>query len=250
MSTLLFSHVPKTAGTSLRSLAQAHTPDVVFAYEGQLALGNPDLAFMQRFRAGSMPRLVMGHFSYGVHRLLGIAPRYVTVLRDPIERIVSLYRYQKTLPSSPFAEHFRQGMSLKDFVQSGITEQTNNHMARICAGIPPDAGLVLRDSWLLGCALHNVRRHYVLVGRQDNLNEFLRAFAGMLGWPPLAMPHENRTVGPPVHVDPATDAVLRDYNALDLELFDRLCADHDAHGLPGDLRDHSLQGDQAASLAG
>jgi hypothetical protein len=219
---LLFSHIPKTAGTSLRQLTDNHTPEVVYAYDGQLALGNPNLAFIQAFRQRSRPALLMGHFSYGVHRLLGLMPRYVTVLREPVERVVSLYRYQKSLPNSPFAAHFGQGMTLRAFVTSGITEMTNNHMCRIAAGVPPDAGMVITDRWLLGYALHNMRRHYTLVGFQDTLAEFVEAFTSLLDWPRSAMPHVNVTPGPMVQIDAATRDAILEHNELDVELYDAM----------------------------
>lgn len=95
--TLLISHIPKTAGTSLRRLVSAMSDDVLWIYDRELQLNNPDVEFLADFRRKPPPSVVMGHFSYGSHRLLGIEAEYATVLRNPYERIVSLYRHQKSL---------------------------------------------------------------------------------------------------------------------------------------------------------
>lgn len=50
--TLLLSHIPKTAGTSLRRLVEKCHPDVVlYAYHGELSLLNPQLDFVNSFRS-------------------------------------------------------------------------------------------------------------------------------------------------------------------------------------------------------
>jgi hypothetical protein len=219
--TLLISHVPKTAGSSLRALVTKFNPDTVFVYEGrELALGNPNIEFIRSFRAVAAPRVVMGHFSYGVHRLIGTTPSYATVLREPVERVVSFYRFQKSLPHSPFAAHFKAGISLSDFVRSEITETTNNHMCRMIAGIPPEAGLLINDQWLLDLALHNLRRHYVLVGMVEKLDLFVSEIARWLGWGPFEIPRENQTQGDVIELTPEDRAAVTEANRLDIALFE------------------------------
>lgn len=229
--TLLLSHIPKTAGTSLRRLVEKCHPDVVFAYHGELSLLNPQLDFVNSFRSrpGGAPSVLMGHFSYGVHRLLQLQPTYATVLRHPLDRVVSLYRYQKSLPDSRFAHHFQQQISLREFVQRGLTEMTNNHACRVIAGIAPDAGMLINERWLLDLALHNLQRHYLLVGTLDNLSDFLAALGARLHWPPLAFPKENVTMGPTLELDSTTRDCILEHNALDLALYQHVLATGQAH---------------------
>jgi hypothetical protein len=218
---LLFSHVPKTAGTSLRALATRLTPDTAFVYSGEFALGNPNIDFIKEFREKPSPPLIMGHFSYGVHRFIGTPPRYALVMRDPVMRIISLYRMiYRDAPNSPYAKFFRENGTLKDFVAGGFTEQTNNHVTRMCAGIPPDAGLLIKDRWLFECALHNLRRHYVLIGLIERLELFVAAMGKLLGWPETQVPMENVGTGEQVILDTETRSLIEDHNALDFELYE------------------------------
>ena len=216
---LLLCHVPKTAGTALRHLVQALAPGTCFAYGRQLSLLDPDLDFIDRFRKSPLPPVVMGHFSFGVHRFLAVPPRYAIVLREPVARVVSLYRYQRSLPDSPFAAHFHEDASLAAFVRSGITEMTNNHMCRMVAGIAPDVGKVITGSWLLDCALHNLERFFPLVGTHERLDDFLAGLRAQMRWPEGTLPRENVTPGDYPSVDDATMDVLLERNALDMALY-------------------------------
>ena len=161
--TYLISHIPKTAGTSLKTLVINLNPDTTLIYGGELSLGCPDLEFSMRFRDSTKPKLIMGHFSYGAHRLLAIEPKYITILREPISRVISLYYFLKTQPNHPLAAYFNEGISINEFVSLEITEMTNNHMCRIIAGIAPEAGMNINDEWLLDLAIHNIKQHYVSI---------------------------------------------------------------------------------------
>jgi hypothetical protein len=211
---------------SLRALVERNSPDALFLYNAELSLGNPNIDFIANFRNSPKPSVVMGHFSYSVHRMLGVAPCYVTVLREPIARVVSLYRYWRANPDPAVAAYFKAGISLHDFVTKEITEQTNNHMCRMIAGIPPEAGLSLNEQWLLELAIHNLKRHYALVGTQERLPEFIVALGRQLNWGAVDVPRINESTGDPVKLDDRTRKVIADRNALDIKLYEYVTSSH------------------------
>lgn len=206
------------------------SPNTVWAYDAELSLGNPNLEFIRQFRENTAPSVLMGHFSYGVHRILRLQPQYITVLRNPVERVISLYRYQKQLPQSAFAEYFRQGLSLYDFVGRGITEMTNNHACRVIAGIAPDAGMVIHERWLLELALHNLQRHYLLVGTLENIDHFILALGELLNWQSMEFPRENVTHGEQFELDQLTRDCIIKNNQLDIELYEYVLARYSRQG--------------------
>ena len=89
---LFFTHVPKCAGSSLRkSMIELSVDKNLIWRPGGI---RPLVGSRRDFR------YVVGHFPYGIHRL--IHPRsearkrtriYFTVIRDPIQQMISLYRY-------------------------------------------------------------------------------------------------------------------------------------------------------------
>lgn len=217
--TLLILHIPKTGGISLRKLVADFHPDVKFVYHGELRQINPNLDYIKKFREATKPQIVMGHFGYGAHRLLGIAPAYATVLREPVARVVSHYRMEQSTPLSLFRDYLDAGMSLREFVGDQVTDITNNYMCRIIAGVPTEAGMVINERWLLDLAIHNLRRHYVLVGTLERYPPFIAALGRRFGWGAFEIPRENVTVGPAIQLDKKTHDLIVEMNSLDIELF-------------------------------
>lgn len=219
-SPLLITHIPKTAGTSLRNVLAKLSSGVVQIYGGELALASPDIEFIRRFRASPKPRAVMGHFSYGIHRLLGVPPRYAAVFREPTERIISLYRHQKRSPSPQYVDRMNADMSLEDFVYSAITEMTNNHMCRIIAGIPPESGLIINADWLLDLAIHNLQRHFEIVGTVDQFEKAIEKFSHALDLGGVVALGDNVSRNARPELNERTMQVLREFNELDFRLYD------------------------------
>ena len=99
--TLLFMHIAKTGGTSVRrSLANAYDKrERAFVYDpgdlrGAVSRDQfPELPAEVRARL----RLVIGHFPFGLHAYIDRPFRYVTVVRDPVDRVVSLYYHYRNL---------------------------------------------------------------------------------------------------------------------------------------------------------
>jgi hypothetical protein len=164
----------------------------------------------------------MGHFSFGVHRMLGVKPRYVSIFRRPIDRIVSLYRHNLRAPDPRYAGPLAAGMTLREFVGSSISEDTNNHMCRIVAGIPPESGLVIHARWLFELAIHNLDRHYEIVGVQEQAHGIAAKIAIAMGCEPRALPMHNVSEDVPPRLDDETLSVIRDFNALDILLYEHV----------------------------
>jgi hypothetical protein len=220
--TLLLSHIPKTAGTSLRRLVARHTPEAMFVYGPQLSLGTPDIAFAARFRLRAPPPIVMGHFSFGVHRLLGLPPLYATVLREPVARVISLHTFWKSLSVADRPAFFSDDLTLEILATEPVTEHANNHMCRIIAGIPPESGLSIDDDWLLELALHNLERHYALVALIEEIGPFVDHLARRHGWGEYALPFENRSRSELVDVAPRVLAAIAERNRLDIKLVEHV----------------------------
>lgn len=89
MSSPIFMHIPKTAGSTLRTLITSN-------YEScqVLSLYGSDHKVLTNATAhvGKLSdyKLIQGHVPYGIHRFLGLrTARYFTFMRDPVERFTS-----------------------------------------------------------------------------------------------------------------------------------------------------------------
>jgi hypothetical protein len=95
MRTLFFTHIPKTAGTVMRTAVfkPAVNSSDCYGYEGirSAVTSNADFG------------LLVGHYPYGVHHLYGVStPRYFVLLRRPIERAISHYYFIKDANSPTY----------------------------------------------------------------------------------------------------------------------------------------------------
>ncbi|WP_439550671.1 hypothetical protein [Falsiroseomonas sp.] len=176
----VFLHVPKTAGSSLRTvLSRQYGARHVLYFD--LGIGDPrpmpDIAAAVRERmAGRDIRLVTGHQFLGLHQALREPCHYFTLLRDPVERALSEYFYAFTYP------HHAQ----RDAIVSGALSPLDYLMAegRGDAQARQIAGRTTRP--VLEAALANLDSTVLVAGIAEDFDRSLLLMARRLGWaPPL-----------------------------------------------------------------
>jgi hypothetical protein len=215
---IIFLHIPKTAGTSVRQIVRkeypgrqclfiySHTPEFFASIQAQLPAA----------------RAVYGHVSFGIHEVLGIRGRYVTFLRDPVRRVVSFYNHQRRKRGSEFYHQIKKGLTLREMLQSGICHQVNNHMVRIVAGyegIEP-----IDDTAVFQRAVSNMDRSFELVGLVERLPESVALLGRRLGFQRQhRIPRRNVNFRPrSQNLDEGTLADIRAANRLDLMLYEHV----------------------------
>src|SRR5262245_21353372 len=93
--TLLLMHIPKTAGTSTRWIAEQQYPvgTIHQLYPGH----EPQIVALVEAARLRDSAVVMGHFRFGLHDRLPGGGRYVTFLRNPIDQVISHYHHLQTV---------------------------------------------------------------------------------------------------------------------------------------------------------
>jgi hypothetical protein len=122
---IVFLHIPKTGGTTI----QRHFERV----HGERYLRLPGVARI----AAAMPTLsdydvIVGHIDRTIEQYIP-TPRYYTMLRNPVARLLSLYRWWHDYDSHSAMEAIRnvQHMSFREFVEHpGYEMHTVNGMCR------------------------------------------------------------------------------------------------------------------------
>lgn len=144
----LFLHIPKTAGSSFRTTLARHLqPDCNINIEGRRGTKRRHVAFAEaidEFLALDKDKhfvFASGHINMAeamrIQRNLGRPVRLLTMLREPVQRVISDYRYQLT-PAHPTHERFRTAFpTLESFAES---PRSQNKMLRYLAlpGEPVD----------------------------------------------------------------------------------------------------------------
>lgn len=119
---ILFTHIPKTSGTSLdKELIEANFPLESIFYHGNIKKIVP--AFYQKYQ------VISGHFTYGLHLFSPRKVKYMTFLREPIDRAVSYYYFIQQAKHRDRA--YAESVTLKEFYEN---KKFHNHQTRMLSG--------------------------------------------------------------------------------------------------------------------
>jgi hypothetical protein len=218
--TLILLHIPKTAGTTLRSVLLQQYDDgaVCCVYDGSPAhmslaeFAELNTAQKRKYRA------IIGHLRYGMHSYLPINQpyTYAAVLRHPTKRVLSLYNH---LMNDQFAG---RASGVSDFIKKFRIDQFDNYQVRCLSGVYAEFGKC--DERMLQTAMQNLVSNFALVGVTEMLDETLFAASKTLGWKPVS--YLNKNLGSAMRrqvaaeVGPKDIRLIEKYNTLDLRLYE------------------------------
>jgi hypothetical protein len=188
---LLLLHIPKTAGTALRSALRTDpfTDRQIWLYPGPPGIPLEHLLFLTESQLASMECLV-GHFVYGFHKLLPGPSEYATILRDPVERCVSLYFHMRAKSDDP--QHPARTLSMERYFASAQNTELDNVMVRLLTGKTREflaPGAVDRST--LEEAIENIHRQFSYIGIQPRLAEAVEDLGRRINVVPLELKEEN-----------------------------------------------------------
>jgi hypothetical protein len=217
---LCFLHIPKTAGTTLTAILESKfdRPEICPAEMwGDLKDYTPEKL--------ATYRLIRGHFLYDICNYLPQKPVFVTMLRDPIDRIISAYEFMKTCipirPEAILTQEKARSMTLKEFVcdpsTPAIVNDQTRHLSRDIRGQYPD---LKRREWL-EIAQENLA-DFAFFGLTEQFNPSMSLLTYTFGWQPIAE-FQNLMVGDrkTKRSELAQDVIdaIAERNQLDMELY-------------------------------
>ena len=225
----LFIHIPKTGGTTLSRLVRWGTGKRRFLHFWRSP--TPEiLAAGLRAR----PDVVFGHLAYGFHRWFDVPgdvaePRhwtYACFLRDPVERIVSHYHYQRARAVA----HLAKECTLAEYAERADL----NMMTRLLCGAhsgawwnhpergyrPPDpARNPPVTETMFQLAAHRLRHEFGFVGLTERFDDSLIVMSRVLGTPLVASHHGNRSPRRGEGPDRQTRELIRRHACWDVRLY-------------------------------
>lgn len=214
--TVLFLHLPKTGGITLGCALRWQYwwhPTYSTAWKSPSA-PDPftDLSHAQRTRL----RLVKGHVVYGLHQFLDTPCTYVTMIRDPVRRVLSLFYFiRQNWPDSEVG-----GMSLREYLESSHPSYAPNDQVCRIAGHDPDRnGPATEDT--LDQAKKHIDDHFAVCGLTERFDESVVLMQHRLNWSKPAFYVRSNTNTKRPRAEAIDEGLLRRIRAdqeLDLKL--------------------------------
>ncbi len=165
----IFLHVPKTAGTTFRAILERNYPEreICAVYPNNAKYHQPDQVseFSQKKKDGFA--CFFGHVSFGFHKRIGRDIPYIAFLRNPVDRVISLYHHIMS-HDRRFAE---KKISIVKFIQGYKNIQADNQQVRILSGANPTFGRVTEE--MLWNAIENIENRFAFVGLTEYFDESL-----------------------------------------------------------------------------
>ena len=228
---LVFLHIPKAAGTSQRSAFQKH-----YGAENIFWVGRDCPPNIKRYpRAEVGQRLIVGG-----HKLLSFYPRdfdplYCAILRDPVQRAISLFGYytRPSLARSALGKRTRADV-LENMRKKGIDPDSMLLSIRKCRSFRREISnfqcrYLSRGGSTLAAVRKSFRKLDHAIGTMHSHEQFHRELSDLLGWPeepPVKVNRSRDNYSAPFLQDAELVALIRELNQEDQRLVEWVENEH------------------------
>ncbi|EFA86236.1 hypothetical protein PPL_00798 [Heterostelium album PN500] len=209
----LYLHVPKTGGNSIIYLFRK-TFGSVKAYQQWIHPSYIDRNVVSGRKA------VVGHYNYGIHSYLNKEEQqtysYMTMLRDPIDRVISHYYYHREQINDE-GHQLAMQLDFKEWIKKSPRGQ--NEQTRVLAGISVEAEpLVTNESFRQ--ALYHLRK-MKFVGITERFTESIVLMKYYCGLTDLTEVKSNKRKATTNLSSIPQDVIdlIREYNWMDILLY-------------------------------
>jgi sulfotransferase famil protein len=238
--TLIFCHVPKTAGTTLNRIIESqYNPLRIHSIPGAKRIVGIERFKRLPERRRRRIQVLKGHIEYGLHAYLPQPSTYMTMLREPVAQVISSYYYGLSSKAHPLYEIMNaRDTTLEDYVD--LAQWANNLQTKLLGGIPmakvqPFESLAIAkrgeivppekflgahaDDSTLAAAKRNLEREFSVVGVTDRFDESVALMIVNYRWDvPFYQKFRETKKRPPEKIDDAVIEKIRTLNVFDIEL--------------------------------
>lgn len=215
-STLIFIHIPKTAGTTfLQILSKNYSADRSFTVDGLKMVESIETYKKLSLSDKQNLELIKGHFTLNLHSYLpGGNFSYVTFLREPFDHFISTYYYIKRTKEHNYYNEVNKMKSIEEFIDFRYKNNQDNLQTRHMSGSATDMSYNPIDFCLEGdkyfeIAKSNITNLVEHVFVSEHFDEALIYLKHKLGWKNITYRKANVTKDRPAKEKFSSDILDR-----------------------------------------
>ncbi|MEM5882524.1 MAG: sulfotransferase family 2 domain-containing protein [Candidatus Aenigmatarchaeota archaeon] len=185
MNVFFFVHIPKCGGTTITKLFVDYFGEEYTLYEGQKnyhqILKSGDKNILKKYK------FVSGHFCYGIHNLFEQKPIYISIVREPISRVLSAIKFIKSAPEHylyPVLKDLSVDSCLKELIRFNETRLYTHQCVMIAGkhGNFDEVKQIINDN-------------YFVVAPFDRINDLITILEVFIFKSPVKRLHLNKSEG-------------------------------------------------------
>lgn len=226
---VIFLHIQKTGGITLqRILRRKLGLPLALRLLSSIHSKSQTLTLEEALRSKRLSdRYCAGHFCFGVHQVLPQPFTYITILREPVSRIISLYHYSQTNPTAYYHKH-ALNKSLEEFALKTPLMELDNGQVRFLAG-DDNSYFINRTpvgecrSELLETAQKNMDQHFSFIGITEYFDQSVLLLSKNMSWRNSLFLRRNSANGKnsyQINIPETLRQEIAHKNYLDIQLYE------------------------------
>ena len=176
--TIIFLHISKTAGKSLRKVItkQYRGKEIFYFYPNPT---QEELESLKQKKSEQEVKVLLGHYRYGIHEYLQRPYTYITFLRNPVDQVISHYYH---LVRSKKAVHMQVVSDIKSLRSFADFEWARNLQTGYLTGIYDIREVEKDPEGALSLAKKRLLEDIFQFGITERFDESLLLLREKLGW--------------------------------------------------------------------
>lgn len=196
---LFYLHITKAGGSTLRAIIEKQYSGKFFSMYDAPQPNYKKLRIFYNRDENDWKKITVigGHLFFGQHAAFPQKKfKYITMLRKPLDRIISHYYYRKSRSADDQLRLYKlikSGMTLKDVIEAGEVNHWVNEQCMVIAGVRDFSRAY--DSEILEIAKLHLKNFFT-VGLTEKFGKSVEQFSKILGWTRTTTTHRKLNVTP------------------------------------------------------
>ncbi|WP_264739378.1 sulfotransferase family 2 domain-containing protein [Cytobacillus firmus] len=208
---LIFMHIPKTGGMTLKRIIKRQYPDIKILKD----ITDGKTSEFKKIVSEKEIQFVFGHLSFGLHMHTNKPCTYVTMMREPIDRVISMYYYVIGKKDHPL-HGIVKDLLIEEFIDHpDLKVHTNNMQTKRVLG---KNSLSPSD---LEQAKQNLEEHFSVIGITEMFDDSVALMKQKFNWNDISYVRKNQTKKrlSKEEIDPIIINKIKANNELDIQLY-------------------------------